>query len=175
MARVFEGHYSGKDLSFGIVFSRFNEFVTKAMLDGALNELRRSGVAEADLRVVWVPGAYEIPVACQSLIDAKKPNALVALGCVIRGQTSHYEHIAQSVSDHLQRIAIQNRIPVGFGVVTVENMEQALDRAGGKHGNKGRDAARSAIEMVRLLEGLSDHQKKEEMLERIITLEFKNR
>lgn len=174
MARVFEGNYSGKGLTIGIVVSRFNELITKSMLEGALNELRRAGVEEANLHVVWVPGAYEIPVAAQSLIDGKKPDALVALGCIIRGETTHYEHIAQSVSDHLQRIAVQNRVPVGFGVLTVENLEQAIARAGGKSGNKGRDAARSALEMACLLRQLVRESAKEPAFDQWVLREFKN-
>ena len=168
MANIIEGHFSGKDFRVGIVVSRFNELITKAMLDGALNELRRMGVSDSFLYVVWVPGAYEIPFACQTLCESKKIDALVALGCIIRGETTHYEHIAQSVSDGLMKVALEQRIPLGFGVITVENMAQAMDRSGGKQGNKGRDAARSAIEMAQIKTALNHDREKQfkELIER---------
>ena len=154
MAQIVEGNYSGKDLKFGIVVSRFNEWVTKSLLEGALNELRRSGASDSGIKVVWVPGAYEIPLACQMLCQSEKPDAILALGCIIRGETTHYEHMAQSVSDGIQKMALEFMIPIGFGVITAENTAQAIDRSGGKHGNKGRDAARSALEMVHVLKQL---------------------
>lgn len=172
MAQVFEGTYSGKGLKVGVVVSRFNELITKAMLDGALNELRRSGVSESDLHVVWTPGAYEIPVLCQTLAQKKSFDALIALGCIIRGETAHYEHIAQSVCDGIQKIALEYHIPVGFGVLTVENMNQAFDRAGGKQGNKGREAAKSAVEMAGLIRELSQEERKIR-LKQLIEQEFK--
>ncbi len=150
MATVIEGQFSGAGLKIGIVVSRFNELITKAMLDGALNELRRMNVSDSDIHVVWVSGAYEIPFACQTLCESKQINALVTIGCIIRGETTHYEHIAQSISDGLIKVALEQRMPLGFGVITVENMAQAMDRSGGKHGNKGRDAARSAVEMAQI-------------------------
>jgi len=171
MAEVIEGNYSGRDLRIGIVVSRFNEFVTKAMLDGALNELRRAGASDALIRVVWVPGAYEIPLACQRLAASHAPDAMVALGCVIRGETTHYEHIAQSVAQGIQRVSLDQNIPIGFGVLTVEDMAQALDRAGGKMGNKGRDAARSALEMARVLKELKSSQEKEDALKEFLAQE----
>lgn len=172
MAQVIEGKYSGKDLRLGIVASRFNEFVTKVMLEGALNELRRSGVSDADLQVVWVPGAYEIAFACQKLSESKPLDALIAIGCIIRGETSHYEHLAQSVCDGIQKVALEQNIPIGFGVITVENMAQAVDRAGGKQGNKGRDAARSAIEMAQLIRELKNGPERETALKRLIEHEL---
>lgn len=163
MAHVIEGNYSGKSLRFGIVVSRFNEFVTKALLEGALNELRRSGTSDSDIKVIWVSGAYEIPLACQTLCESQKPDAILALGCIIRGETTHYEHMAQSVSDGIQKMALEHRIPIGFGVITAENTAQAIDRSGGKYGNKGRDAARSALEMVQVLKQLEGKSFKELM------------
>lgn len=156
MAQVIKGDHSGTGLRIGIVVSRFNEWVTKAMLDGALNELRRLSVSDADIQVIWVPGAYEIPFACQTLCESKKVDALVAIGCIIRGETSHYEHLAQSLSDGILRVALDQKIPIGFGVITAENMAQAMDRAGGKHGNKGRDAAKSAVEMANIVATLKN-------------------
>jgi len=161
MAHVIEGNYSGKNLRFGIVVSRFNEFVTKALLEGALNELRRSGVLDTAIKVVWVPGAYEIPLACLALCQSEKPDAFLALGCIIRGETTHYEHMAQSVSDGIQKIALEYCVPIGFGVITAENTAQAIDRAGGKHGHKGRDAAKSALEMIQVLKQLEGKSFKE--------------
>ena len=172
MPEIIEGQYSGKNLRFGIVVSRFNEFVTKSLLDGALNELRRSGVADSDIQVAWVPGAYEIPLACQSICQSGKPDAFIALGCIIRGETSHYEHMAQSVSDSLQKIALEYHVPVGFGVLTVENTTQAIDRAGGKQGNKGRDAAKSAMEMVHVLKQLERGSKEKITFQELIEKQF---
>ena len=174
MADIIEGSFSGNGLKLGVVAARFNEFVTKSLVDGALNELRRLGVQDSDIYLAWVPGAYEIPAACQTMIDTRQPDALVTIGCVIRGETSHYEHIAQSVSDALQKIALERRMPIGFSVLTVENLEQAIDRAGGKQGNKGREAARTAVEMANLFHALkNDETEKEKAVERLLNEEFK--
>ena len=173
MAQIIEGNYSGKNLRFGIVVSRFNEFVTKALLEGALNELRRSGASDSAIQVVWVPGAYEIPLAAQALCQSEKPDAFLALGCIIRGETTHYEHMAQSVSDGIQKIALQYQIPIGFGVITAENTAQAVDRAGGKHGNKGRDAAKSALEMIHVLKQLEGKSKEQIIFKEMVDQQFK--
>ena len=173
MPNVVEGLYQGKGLKIGIVVSRFNELITKPMLEGALNELRRLGVSESDLYVAWVPGAFEIPFACQNLYQAKSPDAIIAIGCIIRGETSHYEHIAQNVIDGIQKVALTNNVPISLGVITVENLAQAMDRSGGKHGNKGRDAARSAVEMSRLLCELKNKQDKDTKLKELIEDELK--
>ena len=173
MPHIIEGSYQGKGLKIGVVVSRFNELITKAMLEGALNELRRIGVSESDLHVIWVPGAYEIPFACQSLIQSKSPDALVAIGCIIRGETSHYEHIAQGVVDGIQKVVLAFKIPIGLGVITVENLGQAMERSGGKQGNKGRDAAKSAVEMVQVMHQLENRQDKEIRLKEFIERELK--
>lgn len=173
MAHIFEGEYSASGLKIGIIASRFNEVITKVMAEGALNELRRLGASEADLHVIWIPGAYEIPLACQSFCETKKPDAIIAIGCIIRGETSHYEHIAQSVCDGLQKVALEEAVPVGLAVLTVETMAQALDRAGGKQGNKGRDAARSVVEMARLIQGLKSREDKEAQLKELLSREFR--
>ena len=175
MAHVIEGNYSGKDLSIGIVVSRFNEFVTKSMLEGALNELRRAGTSETSITVTWVPGAYEIPLACQTLAQMKTPDALIAIGCIIRGETTHYEHLAQTVCDGLQKVALDSNMPIGFGIITVENMAQAMDRAGGKQGNKGRDAARSALEMIHLIRELKRTSASEVAIQELMTREFEKK
>jgi 6,7-dimethyl-8-ribityllumazine synthase len=172
VANVTEEIHLGTGLKIGIVVSRFNEWVTKPMLEGALNELRRSGVSDADIEVVWVPGAYEIPLACQTLCEVKSLSALVAIGCIIRGETSHYEQIAQSVCDGIQRVALKLKIPIGLGVLTVDDMAQAIDRAGGKHGNKGRDAARSALEMANLIRQLRQEEKKGGLLKDLMEQEI---
>lgn len=179
MATVREGDLIGKGKRFGIVVSRFNEFVTKQLLDGALNQLRRSGIQDVDIEVLWVPGAFEIPLALQSLAKRGRCgdsthrktlspfgivsfHALIALGCIIRGETSNYKHIAQSTTDAISRVMMDYQIPVGFGLLTVTNFDQATARSGGKHGNKGREAALSAIEMVNLLNETELKQKLEE-------------
>lgn len=164
MANVIEANYSAKNFRIGIVISRFNEVVTKALLEGALNELRRFEISDVNINVVWVPGAHEIPLSLQTLAQAKKFDALIAIGCLIRGETSHYEHLAQSVTDSIQKVSLGQNIPIGFGLITVENMAQAIDRSGGKHGNKGRDAARSVIEMVDVIGQLKNRSKQQEKL-----------
>src|SRR3989338_6277131 len=164
MTEVFEGLNLGKGKTFGIVVSRFNEYITKALLEGALNELRRVEVLDTDIFVTWVPGAHEIPIACQMLIEDRNPDAVITLGCIIRGETTHYEHLAQSVCDSIQNTALKFNTPISFGVITVENVQQAIDRSGGKVGNKGRDAAKSAIEMAQLAEKLRKKSGKEEEL-----------
>ncbi len=151
MAHVKEGGLIGSGKRFGIIVSRFNEQITKPLLEGALNFLRRTGVSESDIEVVWVPGAFEIPLALKTLADSNQFHAFVALGCIVRGETSNYEHIAQSTTDQIARVSIDYRIPVGFGVLTVDSFEQAVNRAGGKFGNKGREAAESALEMANLI------------------------
>ena len=172
MANIIEGLHSGAGLRIGIVVSRFNEWITKAMLDGALNELRRLGVSDTDIQVVWVPGAFEIPLAAQTLCESKKIHALVAIGCIIRGETSHYEQLAQSLSDGILKVALEQKMPIGFGVLTVESMAQAIERAGGKHGNKGRDAAKSAVEMVQVAAALKND--KEIHFKKLIEREVKH-
>ena len=154
MARVTEGELIGGGRRFGIIVSRFNETITKALLDGALNFLRRAGVREADIEVAWVPGSFEIPVAAKQMAVSKKFHALVVLGCVIRGETSNYVHIAQSATDAVMNVMMESLMPVGFGLLTVDSYEQALERAGGKFGNRGREAAESALEMVNLMSKL---------------------
>jgi 6,7-dimethyl-8-ribityllumazine synthase len=149
--QLFEGNLSAQGLSFGIVVSRWNEFITKALLEGALDALKRHGAAEADIGVAWVPGSFEIPLALQAMAKTGRYNALLALGCVIRGATSHYDHIASAVTSGVSSAALSASLPVSFGVITVESIEQAIERAGSKAGNKGAEAAAVAIEMADLL------------------------
>ncbi|MBI4388317.1 MAG: 6,7-dimethyl-8-ribityllumazine synthase [Candidatus Omnitrophica bacterium] len=154
MAHIHEGNLIGTGKRLGIVVSRYNEVITKALLEGALNHLRRSGVSESNIEVAWVPGAFEIPLALGEFAHQKKFDALIVLGCVIRGETSNYEHIAQTTTEHIARIMLEERIPIGFGLLTVESYDQAIARSGGKVGNKGREAAEAALEMTNLISEL---------------------
>ncbi len=155
MSEVIEGQMTAQGRSFGIVVSRFNEYITQHLLDGALKELLRHGVREDDVSITWVPGAFEIPHAILGMARTERFHALIALGAIIRGATSHYEHLSQAVAKGLAEAQIKAQIPVAFGVITTDTVEQAIERAGTKHENKGRQAARSAIEMSDL-----DHQLK---------------
>lgn len=148
---TFEGTLDGAGLRVGIVCSRFNELVVDRLLDGARRGLRRHGVAEADVDVAWVPGAFELPVAVQAMAASGRYDAVVAVGAVIRGATAHFEHVAGPCASQLAAIAVATGVPVMFGVLTVDTIEQALERAGSKAGNKGEEAAVGAIEMARLL------------------------
>ncbi|PIQ85664.1 MAG: 6,7-dimethyl-8-ribityllumazine synthase [Candidatus Omnitrophica bacterium CG11_big_fil_rev_8_21_14_0_20_45_26] len=148
---VKEGSLIGTGKRFGIVVSRFNEHVTKALLDGTLNHLRRSGVRETDIEAAWVPGTFEIPLTLQTMARQKQFDGLVVLGCLIRGETSNYAHIAQSTTDSIMQVMLTCEVPIGFGLLTVDTLEQALNRSGGKFGNKGREAAEAVIEMVNLI------------------------
>lgn len=134
-----------------IVVSRFNDAITSRLLAGARDALLRHGAVESDLTEVWVPGAWELPVTAKALAESKRYDAIVALGCVIRGQTTHHLHVGGEASRGLARAAYETGVAIGFGVLTCDTLEQALDRAGGKAGNKGADAALSAIEMASLL------------------------
>jgi 6,7-dimethyl-8-ribityllumazine synthase len=151
---VKEGTMVASGLSFGIVVSRFNEFITKELLAGALDTLRRHGADESRITVAWVPGSFEIPVAAKAMLDSGQYDALIALGCVIRGATSHYDHVASAVTSGINHLALQSGQPVAFGVLTVESIEQGIERAGSKAGNKGAEAALVAVEMANLLKQL---------------------
>jgi len=148
-----EGRLSAQGKKFGLVAARFNSLITKELVAGARDCLLRHGAQDKDLTVVWVPGAVEIPQALRKIQTGKKFNALIALGCVIRGDTTHYDHVVQLVTQGVGEIA-DGKIPVAFGVLTTENLQQALERAGSKAGNKGWDAALAAIEMANLWEKL---------------------
>jgi 6,7-dimethyl-8-ribityllumazine synthase len=152
--QIVEGHLTAEGLSFGIVVSRWNDFITKALLEGALDALKRHGGDEAGVTVVWVPGSFEIPVAAKTMAQSGKFDAIIALGCVIRGATTHYDHIAGGVTSGLNSVALESGLPVAFGVLTVESIEQAIERAGSKAGNKGAEAALVAVEMANLLKKL---------------------
>lgn len=148
--RVFNGKLTATDLKFGIVVSRFNEFITQKLLEGAADCLNRHGVLEDHIDVVWVPGAFEIPLIASKMAKSKKYDAIICLGAVVRGATSHYDHVCAEVSKGIASVSLGQDIPVIFGILTTDNLEQAVERAGTKAGNKGFDAAMSAIEMANL-------------------------
>lgn len=151
MANVFEGYLNGKDLKIGIVVARFNEFITNKLLGGAIDTLRRHETDETNIDVAWVPGAFEIPLVAKKMAESKKYDAVICLGAVIRGSTSHYDYVCNEVSKGVAQVGLQTGVPTIFGVVTTENIEQAIERAGTKAGNKGADAAMAAMEMASLL------------------------
>ncbi|MBI3979011.1 MAG: 6,7-dimethyl-8-ribityllumazine synthase [Chloroflexi bacterium] len=155
MSRVFEGNLVGTGLRFGIVVARFNELITRQLLLGAEEALRRHGVGDDAVDVAWVPGSFEIPLVARRLAESGRYDAVICLGAVIRGATSHYDHIAGGVTSGVAQVSLQTGVPCIFGVLTTENIEQAIERAGTKAGNKGADAAVTAIEMANLLRAVS--------------------
>ncbi len=159
MATIVEGTYSAGPYTFGIVVSRFNEFITKRLLDAALDCLRRHGAREESIHVVHCPGAFEIPQVAQELIASGTYSAVICLGCVIRGSTPHFDYVCAGVSTGITKLSLDSRIPVIFGVLTTETLEQAIERAGAKGGNKGWDAAMAAIEMADLQPKISPKKK----------------
>ncbi|MBU2609254.1 MAG: 6,7-dimethyl-8-ribityllumazine synthase [Chloroflexi bacterium] len=154
MGKLYEGVLLGKGLKFALVVSRFNEFITGKLLEGAQDALLRHGVGEEDIEVAWVPGSFEIPLAAKKLAQTKKYDAVICLGAVIRGGTPHHEYIAAEVTKGIAKVSLDTDLPVVYGVITTENLEQAIERAGTKVGNKGFDAAVEAIEMVNLLRSI---------------------
>jgi len=154
MVRTWEGALVAKGLTFGLVVSRFNEFVTAHLLEGALDALRRHGAEEEQITVVRVPGSYEIPLAAKRLAASGRYNAVICLGTVIRGATPHFEYIAGEVAKGVATVSLDTGVPIAFGVLTTDNIEQAIERAGSKGGNKGFDAACAAIEMANLFREL---------------------
>ncbi|MBF1685755.1 MAG: 6,7-dimethyl-8-ribityllumazine synthase [Selenomonas sp.] len=151
MANIIEGYISGKNLKFGIVAARFNEFIVSKLVGGALDTLHRHETADSDIDVAWVPGAFEIPIAAKKMVESGKYDAVLCLGAVIRGSTTHYDYVCNEVSKGVAQVGLQTGVPTIFGVVTTENIEQAIERAGTKAGNKGADAAMAAMEMASLL------------------------
>jgi 6,7-dimethyl-8-ribityllumazine synthase len=154
MAKTYEGDLSGKGLKVAIVAGRFNDFIVGKLQSGALDTLLRSGVSEKDIDVIKVPGAFEIPLAARTVAASKKYDAIVCLGAVIRGATPHFEYIAGEAAKGIARVSAKYGVPIGFGIVTTDTLEQAIERAGAKSGNKGSDAALTAIEMANLLKVL---------------------
>lgn len=149
--KVFEGNLVSKNIKVGIIVARFNEFITSKLLSGSIDGLVRHEVNKDDIDVFWVPGAFEIPLIASKLTKSKKYDAVIALGAVIRGSTSHYDYVCSEVSKGIANVSLKSDIPVSFGVLTTENIEQAIERAGSKVGNKGYECALSTIEMVNLI------------------------
>ena len=152
--RTIEGNLVSKNIRVGIVAARFNEFITSKLLGGAMDGLLRHDVRDDDIDVAWVPGAFEIPLIASKMAKSGKYDAVICLGAVIRGATSHYDYVCNEVSKGIATVSLESGIPVLFGVLTTENIEQAIERAGTKAGNKGYDCAVSAIEMVNLIRAI---------------------
>ena len=148
---TYEGNLVANDIKIGIVVARFNEFITSKLLSGALDNLKRENVNEKDIEVAWVPGAFEIPLIAKKLANTQKYDAIITLGAVIKGSTPHFDYVCAEVSKGVAQISLQSELPVIFGVLTTNNIEEAIERAGTKAGNKGADAAFSAIEMINLI------------------------
>jgi len=151
MSKQYEGMLLGKGLKFGVVISRFNEFFSKKMLEGALDALLRHGVNEEDIEQAWTPGSFEIPLIAQKMAQTKKYDAIICLGAVIRGSTPHFDHIAAEVTKGIAKVNLDTGVPTIYGVITTDTLEQAIERSGSKAGNKGAAAAVSAIEMANLV------------------------
>ena len=149
--RTFEGKFDGKGVKIGIVAGRFNEFITSKLVGGALDVLKRNDVSEENIDIAWVPGAFEIPLITKKLANTGKYDAIITLGAVIKGSTPHFDYVCAEVSKGVAQISLQSELPVIFGVLTTNNIEEAIERAGTKAGNKGADAAFSAIEMINLI------------------------
>ncbi len=153
MVKIFEGKLLGQGLRFGIVVARFNDFITSRLLSGALDTLRRHGVGDQDLEVAWVPGAFEIPLAAKKMA-ARGYDGVICLGAVIRGATPHFDYIAGEVTKGIAQVGLETGVPVVYGLITADTLEQAIERAGTKAGNKGSEAALTALEMVNLFREL---------------------
>jgi len=149
--KVYEGNFTTKKVRIGIAATRFNEFITSKLLDGALDCLKRHDIPEEAIEIVWVPGAFEIPLVASKMAKTGKYDAIICLGAVIRGNTTHYDYVCSEVSKGIASVSLESGIPVMFGVLTTENIEQAIERAGTKSGNKGYDCAMGAIEMINLI------------------------
>jgi len=154
MPRTLEGKISAEGYRFGLVVSRFNDFISSKLVEGAVDALKRHGATEEQLLLVKVPGAFEIPLAAKKLAESGKVDAVICLGAVIRGSTPHFDYVAAEVSKGIALVSLDTKVPVAFGVLTTDNLEQAIERAGTKSGNKGWDAALAAMEMVNLFKQL---------------------
>ena len=152
--RIYEGKLIAKEQKFGIIVGRFNEFIGGKLLSGALDGLKRHGVDEANIEIAWVPGAFEIPLIAKKMASSKKYDGVICLGAVIRGATPHFDYVSSEVTKGIASVSLDTEIPVVFGVLTTDNIEQAIERAGTKAGNKGYEAAVTAIEMANLLTDL---------------------
>jgi 6,7-dimethyl-8-ribityllumazine synthase len=154
MPEFFEGHLKAKDFKFGIIVSRFNEFISQRLLDGALDALQRHGAQDENIKIYKVPGSFEIPLLASKLAEKQSFDAIICLGALIRGETPHFDYLSAEVTKGIATTALKSGIPVSYGVITTDTLEQAIDRAGAKTGNKGWDAAVAAIEMVNLYKNL---------------------
>ncbi|MEI6831394.1 MAG: 6,7-dimethyl-8-ribityllumazine synthase [Candidatus Omnitrophota bacterium] len=150
MVKIIEGNLLAKGKTFGLVASRFNDFMTKELVSGCIDTLVRHGADEKDITLTWVPGAFEVPLVAQKMAQTKAFDALVCLGTVIRGATPHFDYIASEVAKGVAKVSLDSGVPVIFGIITADSIEQAVERSGSKDGNKGKDAALSAIEMANL-------------------------
>jgi 6,7-dimethyl-8-ribityllumazine synthase len=155
MPEIIEGKIVAKGMRFGIAASRFNDFISARLIDGAIDAITRAGGEEKDIRIVRVPGAFELPLAAKKMAKSGKYDAVICLGAVIRGATPHFEYISSEVAKGIAMVGLETEVPISFGVLTTDTIEQAIERAGAKMGNKGWDAAMSAIEMVDLFRNLS--------------------
>ncbi len=153
--KVFEGNLDGKGLKFALIVSRFNSFITERLLNGALDALSRAGVAQTDIEIAKVPGSWEMPVVAAQIARQKRHDGVICLGAVIRGETPHFDYVAGEAAKGLAHVSLETGIPIAFGVLTTNTLEQAIDRAGAKGGNKGFESAMTAIEMANLLKSLS--------------------
>ena len=154
MGRQYEGNLLGKGLKFGIVVSRFNDFITTRLLDGAKDTLLRHGVRDEDIETAWCPGSFEIPLVAKKLAQSGKYNAVLCLGAVIQGRTPHFQHVANEVTKGIAQSSLETGVPIAYGVITADTLEQAIERAGTKDGNMGAKAALSGMEMANLLKSL---------------------
>jgi len=159
MNKHFEGMLLGEGLKFGLVISRFNEFITRRLLEGAQDALLRHGVSQENIDIAWVPGSFEIPLIAKKLAETKRYDAVICLGAVIRGGTPHFEYIASEVTKGIAKVALETGLPVIYGVITADSLEQAIERAGTKEGNKGFEAAVNAIEMANLMRSIALKEK----------------
>jgi 6,7-dimethyl-8-ribityllumazine synthase len=154
MPKMLEGRISAEGLQFALIVSRFNDFISSKLVEGAMDALKRHGAADEQLTLVKVPGAFEIPLTAKKFAESGKYDAVICLGAVIRGGTPHFEYVAAEVSKGIAMVALESRVPVTFGVLTTDNLEQAIERAGAKAGNKGWDAAMAAMEMANLFKNM---------------------
>lgn len=150
--KVIEAKLDAKGKKFGILVTRFNSFITKRLLDGAVSELKRHGADEKKIDVIWIPGSFELPIIAQKLAVSKKYDSILCLGAVLQGDTPHFEYVCSEAAKGIANVSMKTGVPVIFGVITADNLEQAIQRAGAKSGNKGEDAARVAIEMADLMD-----------------------
>ncbi|MEN3013162.1 MAG: 6,7-dimethyl-8-ribityllumazine synthase [Endomicrobiia bacterium] len=149
-AKIYEGKLTGKDKKICIVVSRFNDFITKNMLEGAIDTLIRHEVKQDDIDIVWVPGSFEIPYICKRIALSKKYDGIITIGAIIKGDTSHNEYIATEVTKGIAQVMLETNVPIAYGIITPDNLEQAIERAGTKHGNKGSQAALTLLELINL-------------------------